>query len=214
MKKLIKKSFHRKEKGFTLIELLIVIVIIGILAGVLIAVINPVRQQNRARNATVRASILKVAFAVNSVRAGIGKLPSNDEIDIELENMTPNTANCAASADTLNCAFNLSGTTMPEYCATADDYNPTDTGTASCNMRLVSVGDATYGSLLTGQFRVVGAKFDLDNVNPERNLYIFDSTQGLLECGGGYTYAGVDYATMAVNETEVISDTNCHIVAE
>jgi len=46
MKKLIKKSFHRKEEGFTLIELLIVVVIIGILAGVLITVINPIRQQN------------------------------------------------------------------------------------------------------------------------------------------------------------------------
>lgn len=214
MKKLIKKSFHRKEKGFTLIELLIVIVIIGILAGVLIAVINPVRQQNRARNATVRASILKVAFAVNSVRAGIGTLPSNDEIDIELENMTPNATNCAASATTLNCAFNLSGTTMPQYCETANDTNPIATGTQFCNMRLVSVGDNTYGSLLNGQFRVVGAKFDLDTANPERHLYIFDSTQGLLECGGGYVYAGVPYTEITVNEAAVISNTNCHVVSE
>ncbi|MBW6441748.1 prepilin-type N-terminal cleavage/methylation domain-containing protein [Patescibacteria group bacterium] len=221
MKKLIKKSFHRKEEGFTLIELLIVIVIIGILAGVLIAVINPVRQQNRARNATVRASMLKVAFAINSVRAGIGRLPANEELDTELENMTPFAGQCepgagATAGDYLNCVFNLSGTTMPKYCAGVGSAEPTDTGSADCSFRVVSVANDTNTDLLSGQFRIAGAKFDLDTsaTQRERHLYIFDSRSGLLECGGAYPYQGTDYTDMVVNNGDPIDDTNCHNVAE
>ncbi len=59
---------HRlNSRGFTLIELLIVIVIIGILAGVVIGVLNPIQQQNRARDATFRSSLNKMALAGKSL---------------------------------------------------------------------------------------------------------------------------------------------------
>lgn len=184
MKKLIKKSFHRKEKGFTLIELLIVIVIIGILAGVLIAVINPVRQQNRARNAAVRAAILKASFAINTVRAGIGTLPSNSTLGLELENMIPNIPLCTqATNNQLNCQFTLSGTQLPVLCTATTGAIPREgntTGNAQCYMHLVSNGT----DLLSGQFRIAAAKFPLSNRGTfePAAYYLFDSSNGLMTC--------------------------------
>ena len=205
MKKLIKKSFHRKEEGFTLIELLIVIVIIGILAGVLIAVINPVRQQNRARNAAVRAAILKASFAVNTVRAGIGTLPSNSTLGIELENMVPASAALCdeATGDALDCQFTLSGTQLPVLCnPAANDARPDTSGT-QCYMHIVSNGT----DLLSGQFRIAAAKFPLSTrgVTEDPSYYLFDSSNGLMTCSD----AAQDYT---VGWTGV--PTGCVVVAE
>ena len=63
------------QKGFTLIELLIVIVIIAILAGVLIALINPAQQQNRARDASVIATMNKVALSAQGYISSYGSAP-------------------------------------------------------------------------------------------------------------------------------------------
>ena len=182
MNKLIKKSFHRKEKGFTLIELLIVIVIIGILAGVLIAVINPVRQQNRARNAAVRAAILKASFAVNTVRAGIGTIPSNSTLSQELENMVPSptVGECdPATADELDCLFSLSGTQLPGLCPAGSPI-PGAAAATQCYMHLVSAG----ADLLSGQFRLAAAKFPLSTGGTAEApaYYLFDSSNGLMTC--------------------------------
>ena len=189
MSKLIKKSFHRKDSGFTLIELLIVIVIIGILAGVLIAVINPVRQQNRSRNAAVRASVLKAAFAINTVRAGIGILPSDSQVVIELENTTL-IDDLGDDAD-LDGYFTISGTQMPNVCAGAGVY-PQDGTSGPCYMHILSSGS----DLLSGQFRIAAAKFYLDPSAGNRidQIYLFDSNRGLLLCGDNVeaTYMNVD----------------------
>ena len=206
MKKLIKKSFHRKEKGFTLIELLIVIVIIGILAGVLIAVINPVRQQNRARNAAVRAAILKASFAVNTVRAGIGTLPSNSTLGMELENMVPVPASCTATnSTTLDCQFTLSGTQLPLLCG-GTPYNAIPgTGTTQCYMHLRS-----SANLIDGMFRIAAGKFPLNTrgVTEPNAYYLFDSSTGLLACPA--TFAGWQDFT-----NTILTDTGeCAVVAE
>jgi len=205
MKKLIKKSFHRKEKGFTLIELLIVIVIIGILAGVLIAVINPVRQQNRARNAAVRAAVLKAAFAVNTVRAGIGTLPSNSTLGQELENMVSasDTLCVPGTDDELDCQFTLSGTQLPLLCDPATNgARPGATGT-QCYMHLVSNG----ADLLSGQFRLAAAKFPLSTrgVMEDPAYYLFDSSNGLMTCSDATVDYTADFATVP---------TGCVVVAE
>jgi prepilin-type N-terminal cleavage/methylation domain-containing protein len=81
-----KFSLLTTEKGFTLIELLIVIVIIGILAGVLIAVIDPAAQQNRARDATVEATLNKMALAVGGFRSAYGRPPDGLEFLGTIEN--------------------------------------------------------------------------------------------------------------------------------
>lgn len=196
MRKLIKKSFHRKEEGFTLIELLIVIVIIGILAGVLIAVINPVRQQNRSRNAAVRAAILKAAFAVNTVRAGIGTLPSNSTLDVELENMQAGSGVCnQAVSNNLDCYFTISGTQLPAYCDSATDSSiPVSGGADVCYIHLVNWGT----DLRDGQFRIAAPKWTLDTANGPYEYYLFDSSDGLLRCpytATGYGAGTFDWGT-------------------
>ena len=185
MKKLIKKSFHQKESGFTLIELLIVIVIIGILAGVLIAVINPVRQQNRARNAAVRAAMLKAAFAINTTRAGIGRLPSGTELTIELENMTPISTSCANAAD-LDCFFDVSGTVLPSYCDGTDMATPTDATTGQCHMHLINT--SANNDLTDGTFRIAAPAYKIDPAGTAYEIYLFDSSRGLLVCNGNFDY--------------------------
>ena len=192
MNKLIKKSFHRKDSGFTLIELLIVIVIIGILAGVLIAVINPVRQQNRARNAAVRAAMLKAAFAVNTTRAGIGRLPSGTELTVELENMNPVGEDCARDqnfvGNPLDCFFEVSGTRLPSYCgADAAMGTPTDGTSEQCYMRLYNT--SPNGDLTDGTFRIGGPAYKIDPAGTAYDMYIFDSSKGLLICDGDYVWA-------------------------
>jgi len=57
------------RKGFTLIELLIVIVIIGILAGVVLVVLNPAKQQRKASESVLAASVNKLCLALNSCAA-------------------------------------------------------------------------------------------------------------------------------------------------
>ena len=198
----MRKSSNNNQQAFTLIELLIVIVIIGVLAGVLIAVINPFRQQNRARNAATRAAVQKVAFAVNTTRAGLGKLPSSAELDAELENITPISGECSEaspSTTTLECYFKVSGVSLPETCTGADSIGGhSDTGTL-CRFGLESTGS----SLMDGAFRLTAKKFKLDPADlPE--IYIFDSQNGLYESGTGVSWTSVN----------VLTDASCSEVTE
>lgn len=136
-----KKRFQ--SSGFTLIELLIVIVIIGILAGVVIGVLNPVQQQNRARDASFRSSLNKMALSgkslyVSSPRSA-NRAPTALEFAAGVGNyLAPfSGANCGDSTvanhglptATVTCFFQVDGLTTPENCQTA--YN--GEGTTACN---------------------------------------------------------------------------------
>lgn len=106
------------QKGFTLIELLIVIVIIGILAGVLIAVINPAQQQNRARDAGVKATLNKVALATEGYVSAYGSVPDEIQFMANLSNATPNGTTCTTAA-TADCMFNVTGNALASGTLTA-----------------------------------------------------------------------------------------------
>ncbi|MBU1132811.1 MAG: prepilin-type N-terminal cleavage/methylation domain-containing protein [Patescibacteria group bacterium] len=159
---------RKSQKGFTLIELLVVIVIIGILAGVLIAVINPARQQNRARNGVIKATIQKVGFAINTARAGIGSIPSSDDFPTEIDNLdgAPSCSGTAGlgTAESLNCTFSVSGITLPgteEFSIYADDIK----GLA---------------------FRISAMLHDMNEKDAiGAPVLIFDSQEGLFECSNG-----------------------------
>lgn len=193
MKKLNKVS--GPDTGFTLIELLVVVVIIGILAGVLIAVVNPYRQQNRARNATVKAGLTKVAFAINTARASLGRLPASSELAVELDNVTPN-ADCDAT-DALDCRFTLSGTVLPKTCD-AGLISGDAENASLCNL---AIATTNAGSLETGAFRVTAKQFKI-NPTDVGAIFVFDSTRGLWSCPSDASYASVDL------------DANCTVITE
>jgi prepilin-type N-terminal cleavage/methylation domain-containing protein len=190
------QQVKKNNQGFTLIELLIVIIIIGILSGVLIAVINPFRQQSRAKNATIRASINKIAFGINTARAGMGRLPAETELTTELENLTLG-PDCEDGDDVLDCTFELSGTNMPLTCTAGEPVVGAPAAGDACRMRLVSTGT----TLVDGQFRVISKKFKLDPADPDE-IYIFDASNGLFECAYDVNVTGVDLVDSCVRVTE------------
>ena len=199
-----------RERGFTLIELLIVIVIIGILSGVLIAVINPVRQQNRSRNATIKASMNKVAFGVQTARAGLGRLPTHVDLPLELENVTlrnssasgtPNTSCVATNVTGIDCLLSVSGTVLPATCGT-DYYS--GTGANQCYMYLVTPADGIQGS----HFRLIAKRFKLnpgDSTEVDK-VYVMDSSKGFYECPAT--------AAVAVFTTSIEAITGCTVVSD
>jgi len=211
MSKLIKKSSQlknsAKNSGFTLIELLVVIAIIGILSGILITTIDPVRQQNRSRNASIRAAISKAGHAVNVTKAATGSLPSGAQLGQELENISFQTP--CTSTSLLDCKFSVSGTSLPKNCGT-DNVIPTSTGTSQCYMHIVSYGTSGGGNLTAGKFRIVVAKFPMSS-SDAYELYVFDSHLGLLECGTGISYTSTTDLTVV---TTPHTSSNCNQVAE
>lgn len=189
----ISKDNLKGDQAFTLIELLVVIVIIGILAGVLISTINPFRQQNRARNAAIRAALQKVSFAINTSRASIGQLPASSELTTELENITT-ISDCTSDTD-LDCTFKVSGVIMPETCTGNNVGGHSDTGN-QCVFGVSSTG----GSLMAGMFRVAAKQFKLDPADAAL-IYVFDSRNGLYSCPAESDYETVSLSTCTeVNE--------------
>jgi len=201
------------QKGFTLIELLIVIVIIGILSGVLISVIDPVRQQNRSRNAAIQAALNKASFAVNTARAGLGRLPYDVEIMEEMENITINAdgGTTCGGVTTLDCIFSVAGTKLPTTCS-ADFYS--GIGTSKCYFYVVS--PLPEGSL----FRVIGKAYKLNPGSDEgvaagqetSLVYVFDSSKGFYQCPATTANLGTVSGTAFSSDLSTIA--TCVLVGE
>lgn len=107
----------QQSSGFTLVELLVVIVIIGILAGVLISVINPAAQQNKAKDANVKAAISKVSLATESFISAYGRAPYDHEFIAGLQNasapVSVGTGSCALTAGSdFTCDFTVTGSEL------------------------------------------------------------------------------------------------------
>jgi prepilin-type N-terminal cleavage/methylation domain-containing protein len=163
---MVEKSKRTDNGGFTLIELLIVILIIGILAGVLIAVINPSVQQNRARDAGVKATMNKVALATEGFISAYGRPPHGNEFIASLSNSSPfdDTA-CVSSADT--CLFSVEGNPLSTGECDADNYT-NGAGTGACYYYYV--GDDSDNTFL-----IYGASFGIVDTT-----FMYDSDAGAI----------------------------------
>ena len=114
-----RKGLLASASGFTLIELLIVIVIIGILAGVLIAVIDPTAQQNRARDANVRAAMNKIALTTSGYISAYGRIADEVEFDGGLTTFSDDGLFDCATPQTAACTFSLTNVSLPLTCGGA-----------------------------------------------------------------------------------------------
>lgn len=133
-----------RSHAFTLIELLIVIVIIGVLAGVLLAVLRPQEQINRAKDATTKASMNKIALSIkgnisayNRVPTGWGMLSGLSNANgVDNSGTTITAAGTYCTNPTIGatlCQFRIVGSTLPATCATTGGFTYSGDNTVACN---------------------------------------------------------------------------------
>jgi len=159
----------KKSKGFTLIELLIVIVIIGILAGIAISVIDPKKQQDRARDASIKATLGKAALSTEGYVSAYGQAPTPQQFIAGLKNIKTET--CSSPTDPLNCDFNVEGNTLPSTCGT-DGWS--GTGTTDCTFHYERNDPTVVGSDAT-QFILYAKSFGLTDT-----VFKYDNTRGVI----------------------------------
>ncbi|MBL7158906.1 prepilin-type N-terminal cleavage/methylation domain-containing protein [Candidatus Microgenomates bacterium] len=75
MKKIKKRFTLSLAKGFTMIEMLIVIAVLGILAAALLATIDPFEQMKKARDTTLRNSVIDYMDALTRYYGVTGGMP-------------------------------------------------------------------------------------------------------------------------------------------
>lgn len=177
----------QKQKGFTLIELLIVIVIIGILAGVLIAVINPVAQQNRAKDANVKASISKVSLSTEGFISAYGRAPLDHEFAAGLQNSTypvsVGTGSCALTAGSdSTCDFVVTGSELPvDKCNTTGWQAASGGAGGQCYYRYIGSVDCN-GNADTTAFVVYAKSYGVSDTavfrycNKDAKIKVCDAT--------------------------------------
>lgn len=199
------KDKYSIDRGFTLIELLIVIIIIGILAAVLIAVIDPIRQQNRARNAAIRSAIQKVAYSINTARSSTGRLPYENDIETETENVVinpdtidlyrsnPENGGLGNTTVETEVLFDFPGVALPSSC-NETNWDDAMEGTTQCVFQYNS------GPIRDGKFRIIAKSWEL---TPDMDLtnglyYVFDSSDGLWECSSAPS--GLDPSDMSIED--------------
>jgi prepilin-type N-terminal cleavage/methylation domain-containing protein len=190
------------QSGFTLVELLIVIVIIGILAGVVIGVLNPVQQQNRARDASIRAQIDKMALSGKSLYVSsprnTNRAPTGGEFINGIGNGA-DTAGCLAQNDataTTTCTFDLTGLTLAATCA-AHPADYSGTGAAATNQ-------CQFGYYRTPViFRVIAKGQALPArtfvYSYEENAATGNITEGFYSCNEDFTLATDPSVTATCN---------------
>lgn len=170
------KSNKRLQSGFTLIELLIVIVIIGILAGVLIAVIDPASTQNRARDASVQATLNKIALAAGGFRSAYGVTPDGTQFPGVITGETDDDCNPTGSGTATQCFFTMDNLTLPLACGTGTSRH---------------LGNGTQTSLCYFLYQTDAANADFDiyakSFGVEDSIFRYDSTDSAIHICSGTT---------------------------
>jgi len=179
------KKLIKSNKGFTLIELLIVIVIIGILAGVLIAIIDPAAQQNRAKDATVQATMNKIALATQGYNSAYGNYPDGPSFLGGIDGVTA-TSGCDDTdlSDGVVCIFSVDSFGLPGgECGTgtARYYGDGDTVTGTdCRFGYVVANNGTDFDLFAKSYGDIDSVFRYDS--EDSAVHICLGTAGTINC--------------------------------
>jgi len=203
-----KKFSNKRPHGFTLIELLIVVVIIGIVSGVGLSLINVRQQQNRARDASVKAMINKLSLNTQGHISAYGRHPNEEEFLTAVHNAIINQKDgnsCViAGAPDDECVFNITGIELPEEC-NAEGWTGDGRDSAQCFIRykgninnesgrfrlyVVSVGQTAtlyvYDNFRSGKIHHCPRSVtDADNLNGCAIDNIVPDTDGTGDAGGG-----------------------------
>lgn len=175
----------QNSRGFTLIELLIVIVIIGILAGVLIAIINPAQQQNRARDANVKATMNKVVLATQGYVSAYGAPPDEVQFMSSFQNATKFGVLC----DTVggyDCVFSVTGNALPITGCSVGNWKGADGSVGACYFRYYR-DNAGWSGIDATRFRIYARAFGLANT-----VFMFDTNVGAIQHCNATTVSDAD----------------------
>ncbi len=103
-----------------MIELLVVIIIIGIISGIGLSLIDVGQQQNRARDASVKAMINKLSLNTQGHISAYGRHPNEEEFLDSVLNaiVSQKDGNSCVSAGAPDdeCVFNIDGLELPDEC--------------------------------------------------------------------------------------------------
>lgn len=168
----------KKNSGFTLIELLIVIVIIGILAGVAISVIDPKKQQDRAHDASIKATMNKVALSTEGYVSAYGEAPPPKQFIEGLKNVKEGHTCIGNGTDDVECVFQIEGNPLPPFCNDEgwQGLNP-EAGVECFYYYVRPESDAADRT----QFNIFARSFGLSN-----SIFKYDNNKGvILACDEG-----------------------------
>lgn len=164
------------KRGFTLIELLIVIVVIAILAGVLVTIINPVKQQNQANDATIRAMINKIVLSTSSFVSGYAYTPNEGQFFGSLQtnvNEMGGSACTIVGAPDYTCLFSVNGINLPPSC-NGTNWTGTTADSGQCYFRYYSGNNLPQnGGSERIQFRLYAKSSGVANT-----VFIYDNKEG------------------------------------
>jgi len=156
------------RRGFTLIELLIVIVILGILAGVVVIVINPTRQQNRAKDAIIKSTLIKISMVLASDFAASNRDPTWAQFRDDVANLIP-CSDASVNGTGLGNSFIMNGIEANwksvNYCTDGGFYLCMWAGQPICVGTYGFMGD-WYAVNREGKVKIANA-----TTNPGQSMY-------------------------------------------
>lgn len=181
-------SMSHKEDGFTLIESLVVLVVIGIMFFFLVDALNPTALQNKAKNASLRSALIRIALSADSFVISYQRVPNETEF---LEALSSNSIEFEDSCSIFGlpnyeCLFKPGSRQLPATCDLSNwrlNQNA-KSKTNDCYVRYVASNALGTNQTDGSNYRLYVKMFGKENA-----FYIYDSSASgeLYKCPGTLT---------------------------